>query len=129
VIRFLRFRFTLMTLLLAIAWSAAAMRINVTSLEEHFPSMPNQWGDIRGPSTFRYYGWPFICYASEDVIGRTTRRYYDYWKLAGDAAVGVLLVVVLTWGSNQLFCRVGARLRRCTVSCLNKQQPADSQVE
>jgi hypothetical protein len=119
VTKFLRFRFSLTTLLLAVAWSAVAVWINVT------PRVTVAEASIVRPRTvisfhLAHWGWPWD-YADDlaeflpDRVPRCPASgLTSYWALAGDAAVGVLLVVVLTWCSNQLLRRVGAKLRRRT---------------
>jgi hypothetical protein len=143
VTNFRRFRFSLVTLLIATAWSAVVVWINITPLGHTHSSYNGQ--DFEG----HHYGWPYtygwtghehpdnphLRYGWDGRMlppspnhEESSIRIVSYPNLPADAAAGVLLVVVLTWGSNQLLRRVGARLRRHTVSCLNKQA-SDSQVE
>jgi hypothetical protein len=123
VTKFLRFRFSLATLLLATAWSAVMVWINI---------MPRLVDPDYLPGEFLprlvQYGWPW-CYAWTFAVCRLpvqlpnlpvelpdlgARLYWSGWSFTGDAGVGLLLVVVLTWASSQLLRRVTARLRRRT---------------
>jgi hypothetical protein len=124
VTRRLRFRFSLLTMLIAVAWSAVVVWVNLMPRIVHERVL-----DLRGNGFLDQYlirwGWPFpysdsiafylypVSELQPDTIDRP-------WSLAGDIAVGLLLVVVLTWASNQLLRRVGARLRRRKAA---KEQP------
>jgi hypothetical protein len=111
VTRLIRFRFSLTTLLLAMAWCAAVVWINtlprVTVRERPFPETS---GQIR----FVYWGWP-CPYRSglADFPHVLPPRLVSAWAwaLSADAAVSLLLVGVLTWCSNQLLRRVGRSCR------------------
>jgi hypothetical protein len=103
VARFVRPQFSLATLLIAMAWSAAVVLVNVEPRIRH-------WSD------WATYGWPSD-YAWQVQEFAVPHRFHpgeiiSYRALAVDAAVGVLLVAVLTWGSTQLLRRVTSRLRR-----------------
>jgi hypothetical protein len=114
VTRFRGPRFSLLTLLLAMAWCAAVVWINtlprVTVSELPFPETSGQIRVV-------YWGWP-CPYRSglADFPRVLPPRLVSAWAwaLSADAAVGLLLVAALTWCSNQLLRRVGATLRRRT---------------
>lgn len=130
--RRLRFRFSLMTLLIAMAWSAVVVWVNVTPRFVGF-SHVNYGDNGLPPESWRIpgvaeYGWPWtygLCYGFFDSPHDLPRLQAEivsgYLALAGDATVGLLLIVVLTWTSSLLLRRVADRLRRavaisCTVS-------------
>jgi hypothetical protein len=131
VTHFLRFRFSLRTLLIAMAWSAVVVWMNVTPRLDDPNYLPGEFF----PRAV-HYGWPW-CYAWIFTVGRLpvqlprleSRWPWSGWSLTGDVAVGVLLVVVLTWGSNQLLRRVGARLQRRSAAKPGEQQALDSRLE
>jgi hypothetical protein len=114
VTRRIRFRFSLATLLLAVSWFAGAVWMNVTPRVDlvHIPDH----SALRILCTC--HGWPWTLHYGYDFLAPSGHLplipsgVWRCWALAGDIAVGLLLVVVLTWGSNQLLRRVGARLRR-----------------
>jgi hypothetical protein len=121
-----RFRFSLLTLLLAMAWSAVVVWMNTLVRVE---GLGLQVGSRRWTDSA---GWP-LRYA-EDIYLEGDRPFLFYtgrWyaALVADSAIGILLVVVLTWVSNQLLRRVGARLRRRSAAKLGEQQVLDSRVE
>jgi hypothetical protein len=125
VTRFVRPQFSLATLLIAMAWSGVAVRVNTTPyiLEHwHYATSANvvqvdysKSENVFGPFG---YGWPWrFAWASHFYKLSDSDRFRPYWmwscgRLVGDAAVGVLLVAVLTWGSTQLLRRVTSRFRR-----------------
>jgi hypothetical protein len=113
VTRFVRFRFSLATLLLVLTLSAVVLWLNTRSQVTH--------GEIAltdlqtGTQTVgnASLGWPW-CFAvffsmSTSEIEQVE---FSYSALAYDAVVALLLIVVLTWASNQLLRRVTSRLRR-----------------
>jgi hypothetical protein len=116
VARFIRPQFSLATLLIAMAWFAVVLWVNTTPRVVVWP--------VLDPEGFAvaYYGWPW-CYtfvplssaAKAPYFGNVHVLPYGYRALAEDAAVGVVLVVVLAWVSSHLLRRLGARLRRRTV--------------
>jgi hypothetical protein len=110
-----RFRFSLLTLLLAVAWSAVAVRINVTprvTFEEYSFSYPNASGRIEfGELRYLNWGWPCRYRSRCTDVREIPPPDLDRWALSADAGVGLLLVVVLTWTSDKLLRRVTARLR------------------
>lgn len=122
-----RFRFGLATLLIAMAWSAVAVWVNIR------PRVV-VWPELR-PEGFAvaYYGWPW-CYtfvplssaAKVPRFGNVHVLPWGYRALAEDAAVGVVLVVLLSWASSQLLRRAGARLRRRSAAKRFEQQALDS---
>lgn len=117
--RLIRFRFSLATLLIATAWSAVMVWANVTPRSCVVTVEPLVWGEPilqperleHPPMMFAHWGWPWD-YAIGFWVPGCVPYVRSYAALAADAGVGVLLVVVLTCGSNQLLRRVGARLRR-----------------
>jgi hypothetical protein len=116
--RRLRFRFSLATLLITMAWSAVVVWINVTPrfALERLSVVGRHGHDQIGVYLIRW-GWPFP-YANSFVFWPVPLSDFPpggieaYWAFAGDVAVGVLLVAALTWGSNQLLRRVGTKLWR-----------------
>jgi hypothetical protein len=113
--RRLRFRFSLATLLIAMAWSGGMVWMNVTPRVE---SSKGSETDERTVVAVLAYGWPcayfsfFAWYTLPRQPRRESMKIDSPWALAGDVVVGVLLVAVLTWGSTQLLRRVTSRLRR-----------------
>jgi hypothetical protein len=142
VTRLPRFRFSLMTLLLAITWSGVVAWMNVTprldfscftNVEYEDNGLPPESWSAPGAAE---YGWPWaygLCcglFHPADELPRLQMGMIGrYRALAGDVAVGVLLVAVLTWGSSQLLRRVGARLRRRPASKPGEQQTLRSRGE
>jgi hypothetical protein len=126
VTRRLRFRFSLMTTLIAVAWSAVVVWGNL------IPRFGETWYPLTrpsiGPCLDVAYGlpWKYVetCLPRDydwSLLSRDEPSRIDsYAALSGDIAVGLLLVVVLTWGSNQLLRRLGRRLRRRIAA---KEQP------
>jgi hypothetical protein len=106
----------LATLLIAMAWSAVMVWMNttprLTAAEPPFVRPRGMYFHLAN------WGWPFkYTDTTAELLPEPRPRFPPFgitrpWALAGDVLVGVLLVVVLTWGSNQLLRRVGARLRR-----------------
>jgi hypothetical protein len=101
-----RFRFSLSTLLLAVVWSAVVVWLNTTAGEVRVddPNAPF------GPGyRWLHYGWP-LAYAWDvcpiNVPPNGVHFAWYSWALVGDAAVGVLMVAVLTWGSRFVVRRV-----------------------
>jgi hypothetical protein len=121
-----RFQFSLLTLLLAVAWSAVVMWMNVmprvTVAERPHASLPRTvcYLDVY----LAQWGVPFqyaeeFALVSPDQLPRYPRHdLINFWALAGDLASGLLLVVALTWGSNQL-----RRLRLSRVRSSNAPWP------
>ena len=116
--RLLRPQFSLATLLIAMAWSAVVLWLNTTPHQRE-PSFPV----VLFPKVFSQYGWPWICLwtirefqslvdFSRLNLGEPLHSGWYHWSLLGDIAVGLLLVVVLTWISSLLLRRVISRLRR-----------------
>lgn len=108
--RLLRPQFSLATLLIAMAWSAVMVWVNVT------PHVTRYRVGIH--ASVVEIGWPWT-YAwclqtSEDAIAPQRRiiKVIGSWPIVSNAVVGVLLVAVLTWASSLLLRRVAARLRR-----------------
>ena len=97
-----RFRFSLATMLLMVAWSAAVVRMNTTPrftvIEIFAPK--GYTGNLPGPYTLRGYGWPWACASYRTHLEWSCRA------LVGDAVVAVLLVTVLTWSSRHLWRRI-----------------------
>ncbi len=139
--RFARPQFSLVTLLIAMAWSAGVVWVNVTPRLD-FNSFSNVEYEDNGfppesrsiPGTVEY-GWPWTfgsCYGlfhpTDDLPRLQMEMIGRYRELAVDIAVGLLLVVVLTWASNQLLRRVEARLRRRPPLLLEETQSLASRA-
>jgi hypothetical protein len=127
-----RFRFSLSTLLLAATWTAVVVWMNATPRRLTFEDYVDPEGYPRVHHYYNRYGFPWI-YASEFFLGRRSRpimqhgsRTSDYSALAGDIALGLLLVVVLTAGSNRVLRRVEARTRHRPALLLREGQSQDS---
>ncbi|MCY2987007.1 MAG: hypothetical protein NTY19_03955 [Planctomycetota bacterium] len=132
--RLLRPQFSLATLLIAMAWSAGVVWVNVTprldfscfsNVEYEDNGFPSEPRSIPGAVE---YGWPWtfaLCYGlfhpTDELPRRQMGMIGGYRELAGDFAVGVLLVSVLTWGSSHLLQHVESRLRRRSASKLGEQ--------
>ena len=108
--RFIRPQFSLATLLIAMAWSGVAVWVNIT------PGVTRSRVGLH--ASVVEVGWPWT-YAwclrySEDPIAPQRRiiKAIGSWPIVSNAAVGVLLVVVLTWASSQLLRRVTSRFQR-----------------
>ncbi len=117
-IRHRRFQFSLRKLMLAVAWSAVVMSVNLIPRfgETAYPlTRPSI-----GPTLAVAYGlpWKYVeTYHPRDydwsLLSRDEPSRVDsYPALSGDIAVGLLLVAVLTWASSLLLRRVTSRLRR-----------------
>ena len=117
--RFIRPQFSLATLLIAMAWSGVAVWVNITPR----PVGCETWVDVSSPSKdvrlacgFAY-GWPWECYSvymplhPSEIRGPAFEPGL-YLNLPWNAAVGLVLVVVLTWISSLLLRRITAKLRR-----------------
>ena len=86
-----------------LAGNGSADRINVTPRVVVWPELHP------GGFAVAYYGWPW-CYtfiplsfaAKVPYFGNVHVLPWGYRALAEDAAVGVVLVVVLTWASSHL---------------------------
>jgi hypothetical protein len=129
--RLARPQFSLATLVLAMAWSAVVVWLNVTPRLDFPNYVP---GDLRIGKV--ECGWPLgyaWIFATDplppQLPGPELRWYWSGWSLTGDFVVGALLVVVLTWASNLLLRRVGARLQRRSAAKLGEQQALNSQAE
>ena len=137
--RFAQPQFSLATLLIAMAWSAGVVWVNVTPRRD-FNSFSNvEYEDNGFPPESRSipgaaeYGWPWTfgsCYGLFHPTDELPRLQMEmigrYRELAGDAGVGLLLVVVLTWISSLLLRRVTARLRRRPALLLEETQSLPS---
>lgn len=108
--RFIRPQFSLATLLIAMAWSGVAVWMNTT------PGVTRSRVGLH--VSVVEVGWPWThawCLRySEDPIApqRHIIKVIGSWPIVSNAAVGVLLVVVLTWASSLVLRRVTSRLRR-----------------
>ncbi len=131
-----RFRFSLATLLLLVAWSAVALWMNVTPRVSSHQVAAGTWVfGVEVSEAFERHvarwGWP-CCYAADSSFERASlsrlppRGQIDYRALFLDIAVGVLLIGALTWGSSQVLRRVGVRLRRRSALLLGKGESLDS---
>jgi len=91
-----RFRFSLTTLLLVVTWSAAVLWMNTSPNEHWWP--PNLIYCLTG------YPWVYAKYATTSGHGLAEAGdvSWNFTGLAGDCAVGLLLVTALTWGSKQV---------------------------
>ena len=103
---FIRFRFSLATLLLAVAWSAIVIRIEATpvvTLQLLFPrpNSPPIMNHDHGPThlPWVHLGWPFWYASGIKGLPLHTRP----WALAADATFGAVLVAALTWVSGCLW--------------------------
>jgi hypothetical protein len=128
VARFIRPQFSLATLLIAMAWSAVAVWMNTTPYLLERWDHPSTSANVihvdysKSKNVTRPFGcgWPWtFAWASTfyRLSGSDRFRPYMWWnygRLVGDAAAGVLLVAVLTWTSSLLLRRIGSRLRRGT---------------
>ena len=110
--RLAHFRFSLGTLLLAVAWSAVVVWLNITAGEVQVddPNAPF------GPGyRWLHYGWPWtyawdVCRLHVPPNGVHFAWYS--WVLVLDTVVGILIVAVLTWASGYLSRRVKHVYRR-----------------
>lgn len=92
----LRFQFSLATLLLLAMWSAVVFWLNTRSQVTPIPGHSLLILKFGCP-------WHYADFACDPVFDPGMERLHsDYDALAGDAVVGALLVVVLTWGSTFL---------------------------
>jgi hypothetical protein len=119
--RFLRFRFILASLLLAVTWSGVAVWVNITPRFRGFTHVTYGDNELPPESWSAEYGWPWtyrLCNgffdSPHDLPRLQAEMVSGYSALSGDIAVGLLLVAVLTWASSQLLRRVADRLRRRT---------------
>jgi hypothetical protein len=118
----------LATLLIAMAWSGVVVWLNTRShVTRPLQQIILPADNLERPDDFMVvndFGWPWdytTFIDSYPVSPRSARLRsqsnfenlgWSRWNLAGDAVVGVILVVVLTWASSQLLRRVTSRLRR-----------------
>lgn len=123
----IRFCFSL-TLLLAVAWSAVVVWMNVTprvTFEEYsFLNAPGRMeiGEVR----YLNWGWPYRYQSRCTDALEVPPPGLDRWALSADAGVGLLFVIASTWGSKQLLRRVEARLRRRPALLLEETQSLPS---
>ena len=105
-IRRLRPKWTISTLLIVVAWSSVVIWLNCTPrVYIHTAVDPVNPGGLE-------YGYPWT-YGVQDgwsspwgLITVRPSHIFSYWRLAGNAVVGLLAVVVLTWGSGYLLRRI-----------------------
>ena len=110
-----RFRFSLATMLLMMAWSAVVVWINITPCVA-YRDQPTETLEL----LTAYFGWPWAYALKIVLVGIGGERppidqvdvTWWPWALAGDAVVGVLLVAMLTWGSGFVVRRVKHVFRR-----------------
>jgi hypothetical protein len=131
-----RLQFSLATLLLLVTWSAALLSMNVLPRVSLYKVAAGgmDFGFEVSEDFERHvarWGWP-CRYAVDSSLERASlsrlppHGQIDYRALFLDTAVGVLIVAALTWATNQLLRRVGARLRRRSAA---KEQALDSPAE
>jgi hypothetical protein len=104
-----RFRFSLATMLLVVTWFAVVLGI-MTRSRVQLMRLPGRDLEI----VITYYGWPWVCAVDERWRIGPPGSYlsFSYWRLVGDAVVGLLLVSVLTWSSRYLWRRAKHGFRR-----------------
>ena len=116
--RRIRFRFSLATLLIAMAWSACVVWMNAPGCVELMSTcdiIHEQFANAEAK-----YGWPWQWASRFELHTKPASADPGLFvitsgpALAGDVAAGVLFVIALTWASGQLLRRVGVRLRRRT---------------
>ena len=101
-----RFQFGLATLLLAISWSSVVLWLNIRPREVfHLEFNAQQFKHVK----LLEIGWPWghLNYLDIDGVAFYDPLIPDYWALAGDTAVGVLFVALLTVGPALLLHRAG----------------------
>ena len=122
-LRLVRPKWALGTMLLVVGWSAVVVSLNVRPrFDTYIPT-----GEGIFPVVVRY-GYPW-CYASAftivnldtpnprrdlrsiDLAELHRYRYHSYWLLAGNTAIGLLAVAVLTFASKFLLRAIVAGLR------------------
>jgi len=109
-VRLPRFRFSLATSLLVIAWSAVVLRLNTRPHESY--QLDYDIEQLRHV-TLLEIGWPWrhLHFLAIDGVAFYEPFVPDYWALAGDTVVGILFVALLTWGSAFFLRRAGRLLR------------------
>ena len=114
----LRPKWTIRTLLLAVAWLSVVVRLNSNPRIDEFV-VPDDQGKAHSIN-LAYYGYPWT-YSAEGVeiletpeLRLRANGFYYYWSLAGDVVVGISAVVVLTYISRRLLLRIASVLSKST---------------
>lgn len=121
-LRLVRPKWTMGTILLIVGWSAVVIWLNVTprfgrycllarlaSVHYGYPwdCIVAGWdSDSAPPYTSNRFGW-----ARTPVFPKPSEHQVHYWPLAGNMAIGLLAVAVLTFASRYLVRAIVAGLR------------------
>ena len=111
-LRLVRPKWTLGTMLLVVGWSAVGVGLNT------IPRHATLYGlEDRTAGYFTGFGYPWTYAVAPPYFppssppGFRSADMISYWALAGNAAIGVLMVAVSTWGSKYLIRAIVAGLR------------------